>query len=159
MMFPQRAIRSASSRVDKTAVGIDMEDHVRVLFKDLKNVLFEERFPSGNHAEIDPHLFGLIQHPVDVGQGEFRLPCVTSGVTAEAAEIAAHGGTDDQEAGWVKTAVLLGKGLAPVGAHQQLIDDEGLNDGFTVVRVGPVEDFPGHLQGRDGPGRRGPGSS
>jgi len=109
-------------------------------------VLQKEGFTTGNSDEIDAHLFGFVEDPVQGLEAQFLSLLVTAGITAETLEVATHGRADNQESWWIVSSRLFCKGFPFIGSYQELVDDVTLDDGSAVVRIESTKDFLGNFQ-------------
>jgi len=108
--------------VNQGAISINLENGIRVLLEEVKEVFSQEGFSTCYQHQMDAHLLALPYHTIDHFERKVLLG-IAPRVATIAVEIASHGRAEDHGVRRVESPFRL-KGLSPVGAHQELVDDE-----------------------------------
>ncbi len=120
--------------VNQGRIGIDLKTYIPVPLEKLEYVTPQEGLPPRKENEVNPHLLALGDHPVDDLQLHLLPILIVPRIAPIAAEVAPHGRTDEKGIGRIDPRARL-EFLPPIGAHQELIDDEVGDDLPAVMRI------------------------
>lgn len=133
--------------IDQGAIRIDLKNGVRMLLKKIEEIGPDKGLSAGNDDKVDAHLIALLDEAIHDLKGELFLSRIRTRITAKAVEIASHRRADEHGIGRLKPSLLF-KRLPPIGAYQQLVDDEVGDDLLPVIRMGLIQKPSRNGQGR-----------